>query len=274
MSKNSSAASTAKRDAGRLRHSSWFRAGARTGFAVSGLLHILIGALAVSIAVGGGGGEADQTGALSAIASTPAGALLLWVMVAGLFALAIWQVLEAVTVRESDGSERVRAQLKEAGKGAAYLVLAITALRYATGGGGSGEKSTEKATAGLLGSPLGAAVLLAVAAIVVAVGIGFVVSGFQKRFLTTITPPRGAAARGVTVLGQVGFIAKGIAVTVVGILLAAAVFTADPQRAGGLDGALKALAALPFGVGILIAIGLGFLAYGVFFFVRAWRARL
>src|SRR4051812_1290739 len=150
------AAQEAEQGAGRLRQSSWFRNGARAGFAIAGVLHILIGILAISVATGGSQ-EADQTGALAAIAKNPVGALLLWVVVVGLFALGIWQILEAATVQESDPKKRTGKRLKEAGKAVAYLAIGVTAGRYAMGGGGSSEQSTQNATAGLLGSPGGLA---------------------------------------------------------------------------------------------------------------------
>ena len=40
---------------------------ARAGYVVSGLLHLAIGYLAIRIALGSGGGTADQSGALAAV---------------------------------------------------------------------------------------------------------------------------------------------------------------------------------------------------------------
>jgi hypothetical protein len=264
----------AERSARRLRNSTWFHAGARTGFAVAGLLHVLIGVLAITIATRGGGGEADQSGALAALAATPAGGILLWVVVVGLLALGVWQILEAVTVSEPDPRKRTGARLKEAGKAVAYFAIGFTALGFARGAGGSSEQSTQNATAGMLSSPLGIVAVLAVAALAVCIGIGFVVSGVKEEFLRNIVVPPGATGRAVTAVGRVGYLAKGVAVIVVGLLFAWAALTADPSRAGGLDGALKALAALPFGSAILVIVGAGFIAYGAFFAVRAWRPRL
>jgi MFS family permease len=267
-------AQTTRQGLAQLRHSTWFQNGARVGFAVAGLLHILIGVLAITVALGtGGGAEADQSGALATLASTPGGAILLWVVVVGLFVLGLWQILEALTVSESDPKKRTGKRLKEAGKAVAYLAIGFTALGYAMGGGGSSEQSAEGAAAGLLGSPLGVAAVLAVALIAAAIGVGFLVSGVKKKFLQYISVPPAGTGRWITLLGQVGYIAKGVAVVVVGILVAAAAFTHDPGRAGGLDGALKALAALPYGDVLLILVGAGFIAYGLFFFVRAWRPR-
>ena len=50
---------------------------ARLGFFASGVIHILIGVIAIQVAVGGGGAEADQSGALSKLASAPGGVVLL-----------------------------------------------------------------------------------------------------------------------------------------------------------------------------------------------------
>ena len=257
----------------RLRQSSWFQNGARIGYAVAGLLHILIGVLAITVAIGGGGQDADQSGALGTIASTPGGAVLLWIIVVGLFLLGLWQILEALTVSEPDTKKRTGKRLKEAGKAVAYLALGVTALTFAQGGGSSSEQSTESATAGLLSSPLGVAGVLLVALIAIGIGVGFLITGAKEKFLEHIRTPSGTAGRAVPILGKVGYIAKGVAVIVIGLLFAAAAFTQDPSRAGGIDGALKALAGLPFGVVILVVIGLGFIAYGLFFFVRAWRPR-
>jgi hypothetical protein len=50
--------------------------------------------------------------------------------------------------------------------------------------------------------------------------------------------------------------------------------TFDPGKTGGLDGALKSLTQLPYGVVLLVAIGLGLIAYGVFWCVRSVAIRL
>jgi hypothetical protein len=63
-------------------------------------------------------------------------------------------------------------------------------------------------------------------------------------------------------LGQVGYVAKGVALGVVGGLLSYATLTFDPQKAQGLDGALQTILAQPFGRFLLTAVALGFLAFG------------
>ena len=75
-------------------------------------------------------------------------------------------------------------------------------------------------------------------------------------------------------LAVTGYIAKGIAIFTLGILFVVAAVQVDPEEAAGLDGALKALTELPFGEGLLIVIGGGLIAYGLYSFARARLARL
>jgi hypothetical protein len=222
----------------------------------------------------GAGQDADQSGALSALASNPAGAMLLWVVVVGLAALGLWSLLQLALVRESDRKRRWTRRLKEAGKAVAYLALAATAARFATGGSADSQEQTQDFSAGILAQPFGVVLLLAVAVLVIGIGVYFAVKGVRKTFLDDIREPSGTAGQATEVLGTIGFVAKGIALVVVGILFGVAAFTTDPERATGLDGALKALADLPFGDAVLIAVGIGFLAYGAYCVVRAFRARL
>ena len=57
--------------ADKAQDSTAFRVAARIGYVVLGLLHLLIGAVAVAIATGAGGGDADQGGALQQVRAAP-----------------------------------------------------------------------------------------------------------------------------------------------------------------------------------------------------------
>src|SRR5690606_27911616 len=94
VASSSSSAASARSTACRVQDTRASQFPARTGFAVNGLLPLLIGGIAISVAFGFGG-DADQGGALSGLASTPGGGILLWVVAVGLFALGVFQVLEA-----------------------------------------------------------------------------------------------------------------------------------------------------------------------------------
>jgi hypothetical protein len=173
---------------------------ARIGFAASAVIHLLLGCLAIPVAFHQGG-ESDQSGAIAQVGRLPGGAVLLWVMTVGLFALAAWLLLEAV------------------------------------------------------------------------LGIG---SGSAKRWMRTVvsaTKVGDPQRRVVGALGIVGYVAKGIAVGVVGVLVVVAAVTLDPGQSTGLDGALRALSGLPSGTVLLLAVGVGLMAFGVYTFARARYAR-
>jgi hypothetical protein len=55
---------------------------------------MLIGLLAVQIALGSKGKRADSAGALHAVASQPGGIVVLWVLAVGFAGLALWRLAE------------------------------------------------------------------------------------------------------------------------------------------------------------------------------------
>lgn len=250
-----------------------FQIGARLGYAVNGLLHILIGAIAIGIARGAGG-EADASGALSGLAATPGGVFVLWTIVVGLAALGLWQVTEAILVPSPDPKRKWGHRAIELGKAVVYLAIAGAALGFAMGGSSDSGGDAQGLTATLLATPGGIVVLVIVGLAVCVVGGVFVVMGIGKKFTKDLTVPSGTVGRVVVGLGVVGYAAKGIALGVVGILFLVAAFTVDASESTGLDGALKALVELPFGPAILIVVAIGLIAYGLYSFVRARRARL
>lgn len=250
------------------------RIGARLGHAVNGLLNVTIGALALGIAGVGAASDANPGDALAGLARAPGGQLLIWVIVAGMLALGLWQFSSAVREPDSDRKRRWLTRLGLIGKGVAYIVLAAIAIGAALRGASGGGESEEGVTAQALASPGG--VVLVVLAGLIALGVGgyLVAKGVRRGFLDDLRLPAGTLGKVITVLGVLGYGARGIAIGVVGILFIAAAITADPAKAGGLDDALAVLAALPFGQALLVGIGVGFIAYGAYAFARARFARL
>lgn len=264
----------AKSVAQSVKNSTPLRVLARWGFATNGLLHILIGGVAIGIASGAGGGEADQSGAFGQLASTPGGVFLLWAVVVGLSALGLWLLVASFLIPGADPKRKWAHRGIEWSKAAVYLFLAFTAFTFARGSSTDSSSTARDATASLLSSPAGVVLLFVGAIVVLAIGAYFVRKGVAKKFLSDISVPPEPARKVVVALGIAGYVSKGIALGVVAILLAAAGITRDPSKSTGLDGALKSLAELPAGPVILIAVGLGLIAYGVYCFIRAWRARL
>ena len=258
-------ASTAAREAGNSAVVEW---GARLGYVTLGLIHLLIAWIALKVAwgIGGGSKNADTSGALQTLASTGTGVVLLWVCVVGFLLLAVWQLLEAA-VGYGETSDR----LKAVAKGVTYLFFAWTTFKVGQGAGSSAEKQTEDFTAGLMGSPGGRLLVGLVGLVVLGIAGYHVYKGWTKKFLEDLREHPGDWA---VTAGRIGYIAKGVALVIVGFFFLVAAWQADPDKAQGLDGALKTLKDAPFGPFLLTLVAAGIAAYGVYSFARARYARV
>ena len=246
---------------------------ARVGFAVNGVVNAVIGIIAIGIAVSRGG-SADQSGAFAAIAAHPGGAVALWIMSIALAALGLWYVVGAFLHRSGEGAKKAATMAVEVGKGVAYGALAATSFSFVVGTGNDSAEQSTSMTANLLSTPGGVVAIVVVGLLFGAIGAYMVRKGVTRGFEEDITVPSGRAGRGVRALGVFGYVARGVALFIVGILFVIAAFTVDASKATGLDGALKSIADLPFGQIILVLVGLGFIAYGAYSVLRARLAKL
>ena len=236
--------------------------GARLGYGASGVLHLLLAWVTIQLAWTSGGEQADQSGALQQLAGNGFGQALLWVLLVGFVLLALWQATEAIAWGEA------KDRAKAAAKAVTYAVLAWTTVSVLTNGSGGGSGG---ATSSLMSSGLGRVLVGLVGLGVIAVGGYHVVKGWKEKFLEDL---ESSPAPWVPKAGKVGYIGKGGALAVVGVLLVVAAVQSDPEKAQGLDAALHTLAGLPFGPVLLTLIALGFAAYGVYAFGRARHAKV
>lgn len=245
---------------------------ARVGYAVSGLLHLLIGWITLQVAFGQGGKSADQTGALGSLAQNGLGKLLLWLAVVGFLGLAVWQVTDAVIGHPGDDKDAWGGRAKAAGKAAVYLALAWSAFNFARGrSSSSGNSQSQDFTASLLDKPGGRILVVVVGLGIIAVGAYHVHKGWTKKFLQDLEDNPGPWA---TRAGRFGYIAKGVALAIVGFLFCAAGVKEQAKEATGLDGALKSLRDEPFGPALLVVMALGFASFGLYSFARSRHAKV
>jgi len=249
------------------------RALVTVGLVTYGIVHLLIAWIALQLAWGGGGGQASQQGAMAELASNPVGLVVLWITAVGMVALVVWQASEAINGHrdQEEGRKRTTKRLGSASKAILYAVLAWTAFKFATGSGqpssGSGQKTL---SAKLMSVPAGRILVVAIGIGIIAIGARNVWRGATKKFTDDL---EGGVDQATIRLGMVGFIAKGIALGVVGVLFALAGITHDPNKAGGTDQALRSLLQLPFGQILLTLVALGIAAFGVYCFVWSRHAK-
>lgn len=246
---------------------------ARGGLIANGLVHILIGTIAIRIVLGAKG-DADQAGALTTLAETPGGVILLWASAVSLFGLAFWQLTDAAWVTAPRARTRLLRRATDAGKALGFAAVGAAALLFALGARSNSTDSSRRLSAWLFEAPGGEAVLVVIALVVASIAIAHLLRGIGLRFRDELVPLRGARRITVFALGAVGHLAKAAALLVVAALFLAAVVFDEPERATGLDAALKYVAALPSGSILLTVVAVGFIAYGLYLFARARYMRL
>ena len=253
--------------------SDWVDTAARIGLLAFGLVHVVVGWLALQLALGDRAGKASGEGAIRELAEKPFGLVVVCVVGAGLVLLALWRALEAlVGHRDDEGLMRTRHRLTDAARTVVYGYLAWSAFAVVAGSGSSGD-GTRSATARLMGQPGGQLLVAAVGAVIVGIGVTLVHRAWTDRF-TEEMDQRGLRGTSGTVyvwLGRTGSAAKGVAYGIVGILFGWAAATHEPKKSGGLDQALAELLDKPLGPYLLVVIALGFVAFGLFCFVQAWH---
>lgn len=264
-------AGEAERVGNEVEDSRWLDHAVRWGLVSYGVVHLLIAWLAVQLALGQRSGNASGKGALAELSQQPFGGVLIWLVTIGMLLLVVWRVLEAFFGHDDeDGADLWKARAVSASKAILYAVLGVSAFKVATGSSGGGDH-TDTMTAKLMSLPAGPLIVGAVGVGIIGYGLLLVWRGWSEKFREHLDArgQSGEAGTAYTWFGKVGYIAKGLALGVVGGLFCYAAITHDPDKSGGLDQALREILQRPFGSVMLIAIGVGIGCYGLFCFARA-----
>lgn len=251
-------------------------AAARGGLTARGVLYLLVGVLALRIAFGDGGKQADRGGALQVLAHQPFGAALVWAVGAGLVCMALWRLSEAAFGAAGPDGRKATKRLAGAARAVFYAVVAYSVLAFAAGeqGSGSSDRQSQDVTARALGLPEGRWLVGLGGAVVAGAGVWIAVRAlmrtFRKHMALSGIPRR--AERAVEALGVCGGVARGVVFAVAGGFAVSAAWRYDPDRAKGVDDTLRTFADTSAGPWLLAAVAAGLALFGVFSFAMArWR---
>jgi len=258
-------------------HSRGFEWLARAGFVARGLIYVIVGILAVKLAAGHGGTTTNQQGALKTIAHQPFGKVLLTLVAVGLGGYALWRFVRASLGHGPEDSDSGFDRVAALGSGIVYAglcVIAVEVLRGSASSGGSGN--APKTTAGVLGWPGGTWLVGVAGAVVIGIGLFQGYRGISRDFLDDSKTERMSRAvrSAVTWLGVVGYLARMIVFTLVGIFLIKAAVEYDPNKAVGLDGALAKIAHASYGPILLGIVAAGLIAFGAYSLADARYRRI
>jgi hypothetical protein len=250
------------------------RALARAGLTARGVLYILIGLVAILVALGQTSQEADQQGALQLLAGQPYGLVSLWLLGIGFAGYALWRLSEAAFGVTGEGNG-AGARLKSLVRALIYAFFAYLTFKIIAGTGtGSQTKKQQDLTATVMHHPGGQWLVGIVGLAIVIAGLVLVFEGIRRKFLKYLQlsqlSPR--TRRIVEWLGVIGTAARGAVFALAGVLVIEAAVTYKPAKAGGIDKALLTLRNQPFGEFLLIIAALGLIIFGIYGLCEArWR---
>ena len=274
---------TVGRSARRAATGKWMAILARLGYAVKGVVYLIIGGLAAALAIGHGGKATDQRGAIETIYAQPLGKFLLIVVGIGLVGFALWSFIQALFDTEGKGSNAkgIISRIGYAGVGVAYGALAFGAFQLVTGAAASTlskstTASTQDWTATLLKLPFGVPLVVIVGLVVIGIACYLFSKAYSAKFQRRLNLAGLSAGlrKWMVNLGRFGYAALGVVFTIIGIFLIVAAVQHNPHQAKGLDSALRELLLQPFGPVLLAIVALGLIAYGVYSFVEARYRRV
>jgi hypothetical protein len=261
-------------EADRIANDKWVERAARFGLAAKGVLYLLVGGLAILVAVGAKKRVEDREGALQTVADQPFGKVLLLGLAAGLAGYAGWRLVQAFLDRNDDGDDA-----KGLAKRGGYLARAVwygglcaITLSIVLGADEKrGSRKEDRLTSWVLDLPAGKLIVGAVGAGILGAGLynGYraVSLSFRKHLRREQMSEEEEAA--ATVLGTIGHAARLVIFALIGLFLVRAAWEVDPKETVGLGGALSEVLQHDGGRIWMGAIAAGLLAYGLYCFVQA-----
>ena len=236
----------------------------RVGYFSRAILYSVLGLIALT--------SADRiaegtNGIFLAIEDYPAGNAILWLMVVGLTAYALFRFASTFFDIENNGSDAKGwgKRLGHAGSGIGHLALAFSAYKFAsdnsTGGSGGGESGggAQEAASGILSMDFGGIVLGLLGLAFFVTAIFQAKKGITGEFMHRIAVDAPDATRWI---GGAGYLARGVVYAVIGwSLFKAGFLSAGSGQVKTLGDAVASLA----GQGIVFTlVAIGLLLFGLF----------
>ena len=246
---------------------------ARAGLTARGVIYILVGWVAVLVALGHSSREADQQGALHLLAGKSYGLVSLWLLGLGFAGYALWRLSEAAFGVTGD-RPGAGPRLKSLARAVIYAGLSYLTFTVITGTDRSQSARQQDMTATAMQHPAGRVLVGVAGLVIVACGITLVVEGARKKFMKYLqTAQMSARVRHVAkLLGVTGTIARGLVFALAGVLVIDAAVAHKASESGGIDKALLTLRDQPFGEFLMMLAALGLIIFGVYGLCEArWR---
>ena len=249
------------------------------GWLRRGLVYAVVGVLAIRIALERSE-EADRKGALEAVGRQPFGKVLLAAICVGFAGYALWRFTQAALDTEDDGGD-AHGLAKRAGylgRGLLYSVFCVTTVRFVMGTGeaGGGAEQQQSWTARVLDERFGQFFVVAIGLVVIGTGLYSGYRGVTRRYRKRLKNHEIDATtnKWVDEVAVTGLLGRMASFSLVGIFLVKAAVDFDASESAGLDGALKRLGESALGDFVIVLVGVGLIAYGVYSCVESRYRRV
>jgi hypothetical protein len=243
----------------------------RAGYAGRGLVYLVVAGFSL-YAIWLGGQAQGTSSALEQLENTGWGMIVLFLIFLGMVAYAIWRLIDAYYDLEDYGTE-TKGLVARAGMlvtGLVHLAIgfsAFTLLFAGGGGGGDSETTITDAVATVMGWPAGRWIVAIVGLIILGAGGYYVHKAWKEKYREELRANHFTEQWNFML--KAGLAAQGAIIAIIGGLFLYAAWRANPDEAGGLDGAFDWLTGQPYGQVLVAAVCVGLLGFALFCFVNA-----
>ena len=259
----------------------WLRAVSRLGLVCRGTIYLLVGYLALRLAVATHertAAPASRAGAVQAAVAAGWGRVSLVVLVAGLGAYALTQLIEAVFRPSHAASTTGRWRQRAVSSWGCLLYLAfclstaqLLVVTPAKQTARSEQRQDTDVTAALLRTGWGRLLLVLVGVLAVAGGVEVgrrsVRLDFRERFTAAhMSRPLAMVTRA---LGGFGCVARAVVLVLAGVFILKAAVLSSAKQAKGLDAVFRSVASSAGGSWLLALLASGLLCYGLYCLLEA-----
>jgi hypothetical protein len=242
-----------------------------------GTVYIIVGVLALLALAGVLTDAADEERMVRVVMDLPAGAVVIWTIVAGIAGYIVWRTIEAVTDPYDFGSDwkgmtrRTAIALSAFGYGVIAWSAARIALSDEQGSTESGEEAQQLLVGRVLDWPggewwIGAAGV----ALLITAGMQVVLMVRRSYAQEIVLDERSAPARAlIHGLAWYGYAARCAILGVLGYFFLTSARTGDPSEVGDTDTAFDFIGGGTVGDTLFFVVAAGTIAYGLFMYACA-----
>jgi hypothetical protein len=241
----------------------------RVGYLGRGLVYLAVAGISL-YSIWRGGQAQDTSSALGWLENTWGGGAVLFLILLGMLAYAIWRVVDAACDLEDYGSDAkgIVARLGMVVTGGIHLGIGVLAFSLLFGAGEAGQgSSTPRYVGTVMQWPGGRWIIGLVAILILGAGAYYLRQGWQNEYRKHL---RGNefTTRWNSIL-KAGVMAHGLVIGVIGLLFLFAAWRSDPQAAGGVGEAFSWISNQVYGRFLVIAVCVGLVGFAIFCFVNA-----